>query len=60
MLSQAQHHVSRARKIEDEERLLREKQEKEMQALRQKQLEQEVYHHIYCLLFMGVVPDPTK
>lgn len=41
-LSQAQHHLARARRIDDEERTLREKQEREREALRQKQLEEEV------------------
>lgn len=37
--------MTRARRIEDEERLLREKQEKEIEMLRQKQLE----HEVYCM-----------
>ena len=41
-LSQAQHHLARARRIDDEERTLREKQEREQEALRQKQVEEEV------------------
>jgi RNA polymerase-associated protein CTR9 len=42
LLSQAQHHVTRARKIEDEERNLREKQEREIEFLKQKQIEKEL------------------
>ena len=41
-LSQAQHHVARARKVDDEERQLRERQEKEREIIKQKQLEEEV------------------
>ena len=40
-LSQAQHHVSRARKVDDEERLMRERQEKERELIRQKHIEEE-------------------
>lgn len=43
--SQAEHHITRARKLEDEERSMRERQEKERDALRIKQLEEEVFHH---------------
>ena len=42
LLSQAQHHVARARKMEDEEREQREKQEREREAIRSKHLEEEV------------------
>lgn len=50
-LSQAQHHVARARKVDDEERLLREKQEKEREVIRQKQIEEEVgYIACICVL----------
>ena len=42
LLSQAQYHVSRARKIDDEEKELRRKQEEEREALRQKQLADQV------------------
>ena len=41
-LSQAQHHVARARKVDEEEKQLRERQEKERESIRQKQLEEEV------------------
>lgn len=41
-LSQAQHHLSRARRVDDEERLLREKQEREREAIRQKHVDEEV------------------
>ena len=39
---QAQHHLSRARKVDDEERALRERLEEEKQALRVKQEEEQV------------------
>ena len=42
ILSQAQHYVSRARKVDEEERELRERQEQEREAIKKKQLEQEV------------------
>ena len=42
LLSQAQHHVSRARKMEDEEREQREKQEREREEIISKHLEEEV------------------
>lgn len=45
---QAQHHLSRARKVDDEERALREKLEEEKEALRVKQVEEQV-----CVLSTG-------
>ena len=42
MRSQAEHHVARARRLEDEERSLRELQEREREALRMKEQEEEV------------------
>ena len=42
LLSQAQYHVARARKIDEEERALRKKQEEEREAIKRKQQEQEV------------------
>ena len=50
MLSQAQYHVARARKIYEEERELRRKQEEEREALRQKQLAEQV--DIYVCPFL--------
>ena len=41
-LSQAQHHLARARRVDDEERSLRERQEREREAIRQKQIEEGV------------------
>ncbi|XP_067928007.1 RNA polymerase-associated protein CTR9 homolog [Watersipora subatra] len=41
LLSQAQYHVARARKIDEEERALRKKQEGEREAIKRKQQEQE-------------------
>ena len=50
-LSQAQHHLARARKVDDEERSLKERQEKEREALRQKHLQDEVstIEEVECL-----------
>ena len=41
-LSQAQHHLARARRVDDEERVMREKQEKERGELAKKHQEEEV------------------
>ena len=41
-LSQAQHHLARARRVDDEERARREKQEKERGEIIRKQQEEEV------------------
>lgn len=49
LLSQAQHHVTRARRTEDEERVLLEKQQKEREILRMKQLEEEVCNACVCV-----------
>lgn len=43
MLSQAQYHVARARKQDEEERELRAKQEQEKELLRQKLLKEQVF-----------------
>lgn len=42
LLSQAQYHVARARRADEEERALREKQEQERTAFRLKQLQNQV------------------
>ena len=42
---QAQHHLSRARKVDDEERALKEKLEEEKEALRVKQVEEQVWYY---------------
>ena len=42
MCWQAQHHLARARKVEDEERALKEKIEEEKEALRMRQIEEQV------------------
>lgn len=42
LLSQAQYHVGRARKIDEQEKEMRKKQEEEREALRQKQQQLEV------------------
>ncbi len=47
LLSQAQYHVARARKIDEEERELRRKQEEEREALKQKLLEEQVRILVY-------------
>lgn len=40
LLSQAQYHVARARRVDEEERLLRRKQDEERTAFKMKQLEE--------------------
>jgi hypothetical protein len=42
LLSQAQYHVARARRVDEEERQLRRKQEEEREAFRLKQMEEQV------------------
>lgn len=42
LLSQAQYHVARARKVDEEEQEVRRKQEAEKEALRKKREEEEV------------------
>jgi RNA polymerase-associated protein CTR9 len=42
LLSQAQYHVARARRVDEEERQLRRKQEEEREAFRLKQVEEQV------------------
>ena len=49
LLSQAQYHVARARKLDEEEKQLRRKQEQEREAFKQKQLEEQV--RSLCLTF---------
>ena len=46
MLSQAQYHVARARKVDEEEQEVRRKQEAEKAALRKKREEEEVTSRI--------------
>lgn len=41
-LSQAQHHLARARRTDDQERMIKEKQDKEREAFRNKQLQEDV------------------
>lgn len=43
LLSQAQYHVARARRVDEEERQLRRKQEEERNAFKMRQLEEQVY-----------------
>lgn len=40
LLSQAQYHVARARKVDEEEKQLRKKQEEEREIFRQRQMEE--------------------
>lgn len=47
LLSQAQYHVARARKQDEEERELRAKQEQEKELLRQKLLKEQVLYSLY-------------
>lgn len=42
LLSQAQYHVARARRLDEEEKLLRRKQEEERESFRLKQLQEQV------------------
>lgn len=42
LLSQAQYHVARARRLDEEERQLRKKQEEEREAFRVRQMEEQV------------------
>lgn len=42
LLSQAQYHVARARRVDEEERALRRKQEEEREAFRLRQMEEKV------------------
>jgi hypothetical protein len=42
LLSQAQYHVARARKIDEEERAMRKRQEEERDAIKHKQLQKRV------------------
>lgn len=51
LLSQAQYHVANARKIDEQEKEQRRKQEEEREALRQKQLQEQVY--TLCLYLMA-------
>lgn len=44
MLSQAQYHVARARRIDEEEKEIRKRQEEEREAIRQKHLEEQVIY----------------
>ena len=46
LLSQAQYHVARARKIDEADQERRQKQEEEREAIRQKVLEQQVFYII--------------
>jgi len=43
LLSQAQYHVARARRVDEEEKQLRRKQEEEREAFRLKQIEEQVW-----------------
>lgn len=49
LLSQAQYHVARARRLDAEEREFRRKQEEEREALKQKILEQQVWNVIVLI-----------
>lgn len=52
LLSQAQYHVSRARKIDEEEQEVKRKQEEERETIRKKKEEEEV---IYCNIKLYIV-----
>lgn len=47
LLSQAQYHVARARRVDEEERQLRRKQEDERTAFKMRQLEEQVIFTIF-------------
>ena len=51
LLSQAQYHVARARKIDEEERDMRRKQEEERESLRMKVQQQQVLFAIFIVLY---------
>jgi len=51
LLSQAQYHVARARKQDEEERELRAKQEQEKELLRQKLLKEQV---LFCYILYAI------
>lgn len=53
LLSQAQYHVARARKQDEEERELRAKQEQEKELLRQKLLKEQVFIYFAIILGLG-------
>ena len=62
-LSQAQHHLTRARKVDDEERVLRERQEREREALRARHLEEEVHVHTHartCTYYVELSEFPVE
>lgn len=52
LLSQAQYHVARARRVDEEERQLRRKQEDERTAFKLRQLEEQVRLYFYCCYFL--------
>lgn len=57
-LSQAQHHLARARRADDEERTLKERQELEREELAKKQHEEEVRGHAeFAQVFLSLTPD---
>lgn len=45
LLSQAQYHVARARRVDEEERMLRRKQDEERAAFKMRQIEEQVSHY---------------
>lgn len=57
LLSQAQYHVARARKQDEEERELRAKQEQEKELLRQKLLKEQVLfcYIVYTIFFKNIL-----
>ena len=60
LLSQAQYHVSRARKIDEEERELRRKQEEEREALRHRYELEQVYGHLHHKQTNLMWPSPPQ
>jgi len=51
LLSQAQYHVARARKVDEEDRIMRKKQEEERQAFRIKQMEEQVSFFLHLQVY---------
>lgn len=50
LLSQAQYHVARARRVDEEERLLRRKQDEERTAFKMRQMEEMVSDNLFLLI----------
>lgn len=62
LLSQAQYHVARARKIDEAEKEIRKRQEEEMEAIKQKHLSEQVLacRDILFVVHTDIVVTATK